>query len=162
MTTPNTAEQYSAHIPALQTLIALGWTFLPADECRRLRDGNSAVILKNILVDQLRKRRFTFKGQTYPLSTNAIDQIVRELTSPHMQEGLMSANERLYNSLLFGITVTEFVEGKKHSATISIIDWENPDNNSFLVTEEMEILTTDGTRTRRPDVVCFLNGLLLL
>lgn len=159
MTTPNTAEQYSAHIPALQTLITLGWAFLPAAECLRLRDGNSAVILKNVLVDQLRKRRFTFKGQTYPLSTNAIDQIVRELTSPHMQEGLMSANERLYNSLLFGITVTEFVEGKKHSATIPIVDWDNPENNSFLVTEEMEILKTDGTSTRRPDIVCFLNGL---
>ncbi|MEQ1904896.1 MAG: HsdR family type I site-specific deoxyribonuclease [Pirellulaceae bacterium] len=161
MSTPNTAEQYSAHIPALQALVALGWSFLPADECLNLRGGNNGVVLKSVLVDELRKRRFAYKGQTYPLSPNAIDQIVRDLTSPHTQENLVTANERLYNSLIFGITVTEFVDGKKHAATIPIIDWDRTDQNSFLVTEEMEIVTTDGTRTRRPDIVCFVNGLPL-
>lgn len=160
--TPNTAEQYSAHIPALQTLIALGWEFMPQSECLRLREGNKAVLLKNLLVEQLRKRRFEYKGQTYPLSTNAIDQIVRELSAPTMADGLGSANERLYNAITLGITVTEFVDGKKHSPTIPIVDWSNPDNNSFVVTEEFEILTTDGTRTRRPDIVGFVNGLPLI
>lgn len=162
MSTPNTAEQFSAQIPALQTLISLGWTFMPAAECFALRGGNSAVILKSSLVEALRKRRFEYKGQTYPLSTNAIDQIVRDLSSPLMQEGLLTANERLYNAMTLGVTVTEFVYGKRHSATIPIIDWDIPDNNSFIVTEEFEVLTTDGTRTRRPDIICFVNGLPLV
>jgi type I restriction enzyme, R subunit len=162
MMAPNTAEQFSAQIPALQTLVSLGWTFLPAADCSALRGGNSAVILKSSLIEALRKRRFEYKGQTYPLSTNAIDQIVRDLSSPLMQEGLLTANERLYNALTLGVTVTEFVDGKRHSATIPIIDWENAENNSFIVTEEFEVLTTDGTRTRRPDIVCFVNGLPLV
>lgn len=161
MIAPSTAEQYSAQIPALQTLISLGWTFLSASDCYNLRGGTNAVILKNFLIEALRKRRFEFKRQTYPLSTNAIDQIVRDLSSPLMQEGLLTANERLYNALILGVTVTEFVDGKKHSATIPIIDWEDIESNSFIVTEEFEVLTTDGTRTRRPDVVCFVNGLPL-
>jgi type I restriction enzyme R subunit len=156
---PNTAEQYSAHIPALHTLMSLGWRFLPADMCTKMRGRSSAVVLRGLLVDELRKRRFDYKGQSYPLSTNAIDQIVRELTSPGLQEGLLAANERLYNALTLGITVTEFIDGKKHNPTIPIVDWDNPANNSFLVTEELEVLSTDGTHTRRPDVVCFLNGL---
>ena len=159
MTTPNTAEQYSAHIPALQVLISLGWTFLPSADCFALRGGNNTVVLKGHLVDALRKRRFEYKGKTYPLSTNAIDQIVRDLSSPLMQEGLLTANERLYNAMTLGVTVTEFVEGKKHSATIPIIDWDDVDNNSFVVTEEFEVLSADGTRTRRPDIACFINGL---
>jgi len=57
MTTPNTAEQYAAQIPALQTLISLGWNFMPAAECFALRGGNGAVILKSSLVEALRKRR---------------------------------------------------------------------------------------------------------
>jgi type I restriction enzyme R subunit len=162
MSAPNTAEQFSAQIPALQTLISLGWTFMPAAECFALRGGNSAVILKSSLVEALRKRRFEYKCQTYPLSTNAIDQIVRDLSSPLMQEGLLTANERLYNAMTLGVTVTEFVYGKRHSATIPIIDWDIPDNNSFIVTEEFEVLTTDGTRTRRPDIICFVNGLPLV
>lgn len=160
--TPNTAEQYSAHIPALQTLIALGWEFMPQSECLRSREGNKDVVLKSVLVEQLRKRRFEYKGQTYPLSTNAIDQIVRELSAPAMVDGLAAANERIYNAITLGITVTEFVDGKKHSPTIPIVDWTNPDNNSFVVTEEFEVLTTDGTRTRRPDIVGFVNGLPLV
>lgn len=156
---PNTAEQYSAHIPALQTLMSLGWGFLPADLCMTMRGGSNTVILRGVLVDELRKRRFDYKGQTYPLSTNAIDQIVRELASPGLQEGLMTANERLYNALALGVTVAEFVDGKKHSPTIPIVDWDTPENNSFLVTEEFEVLSSDGTHTRRPDIVCFLNGL---
>lgn len=159
MSAPNTAEQYSAHIPALQTLISLGWKFLSAPDCVAMRGGNKAVILKSVLIDELKKRRFEFKGQTYPLSTNAIDQIVRDLSAPGMQEGLITASERLYNAMTLGITVTEFVEGKKHSTTVKIIDWENPENNSFFVTEEFEVLAADGTHTRRPDIVCFINGL---
>jgi len=157
--TPNTAEQYSAHIPALQTLMSLGWEFMSAHDCLTLRDGNKAVILKSILVEELKKREFEFKGQTYPLSTNAIDQIVRDLSSPGMQEGLLTASERLYNAITLGITVTEFVDGKRHSVTVKIIDWDNSENNSFIVTEEFEVLASDGTHTRRPDIICFINGL---
>ncbi len=124
--------------------------------------GNIVIWQPVALVEALKKRRFEYKGKNYPLSTNAIEQIVRDLGTPAMQEGLLSANEKFYNALTLGVTVTEFVEGKKHSATIPIIDWKNPDNNSYQITEEFEVLVTDGTRTRRPDIVCFVNGLPLV
>jgi type I restriction enzyme, R subunit len=64
--------------------------------------------------------------------------------------------------LTLGITVTEFVDGKKHSPTISVIDWDNPSENSFIVTEEFEVMSSGGTHTRCPDLVCFINGLPLV
>lgn len=161
-TTPNTAEQHSSHIPALQVMIALGWQYLSPSACLAQREGNSGVILKGVLVEELKKRRFEYKGKTYPLSPNAIDQIVRELSAPGMNEGLLTANEKLYNMITLGVTVTEFIDGKKHSPTIPIIRWDEPTENSFIVTEEMEVLSSDGTHTRRPDVVGFVNGLPLV
>ena len=131
-------------------------------ECSVLRGGNQNVVLKTHLIDALKKRTFEYKGQRYPISNNAIDQIVRELTAPRMQEGLIPANEGIYNKLVFGITVTEFVDGKSHSPTIPIIDWNNPSNNHFAVTEEFDVLKVDGIKTRRPDIVCFVNGLPLV
>ncbi|WP_339865424.1 HsdR family type I site-specific deoxyribonuclease, partial [Paremcibacter congregatus] len=82
-------------------------------------------------------------------------------TAPAMNEGLLTANERLYDHLTLGVTVTEFVDGKKHSPTIQLINWQNPEENDFIVTEELEVLSAGGAHTRRPDVVCYVNGLPL-
>lgn len=159
--TPETSEAYASHIPALHTLMAMGWQFMSATDCLNARGGNTGVVMKGVLVEVLKKRTFEYKGKTYPLSTNAIDQIVRELTSPSLNEGLEKANERLYDHITLGITVTEFVNGQKHSPTVQVIDWADPLNNNFIVTEELEVLASGGTHTRRPDVVCYVNGLPL-
>lgn len=127
-----------------------------------MRDGNKGVLLKGVLVEELKKRRFDYKGKSYSLSTNAIDQIVREVASPALHEGLMAANEKVYNTLTLGVTVSEFIDGKRHSPTIPIIDWNDPNNNSFFVTEELEVLSSDATHTRRPDVVGYVNGIPLV
>ena len=161
-TIPETKEEYSAHIPALRVLTALGWEYMSPTESLATRGNTQEVLLSKVLIEQLRKRRFEYKGKLYPLSTNAIDQIVRELTAPSLHEGLLTANEKLYNKLTLGVTVTEFVDGKKHSPTIPIIDWDDPSANSFIVTEEFEVMASGGTYTRRPDFVCFINGLPLV
>ena len=160
-TTPQGNEQHSSHIPALATLINLGWTFLPATECQALRGSQRDVVLKPVLEQVLRRRKFEFKGEWYPLSEQAMDQVIREITTPTMAQGLMGANQSVYDMLTLGITVTEFVEGKKAMPTIHLIDWDNLDNNDFHVTEEMEVLSAQGTHTRRPDVVTFVNGIPL-
>jgi type I restriction enzyme R subunit len=160
-TTPQGNEQHSSHIPAIATLINLGWIFLPASKCQALRGSQREVVMKPVLEQVLRRRRFEFKGKEYPLSNQAIDQIVREITTPSMAQGLMDANQSVYDMLALGITVTEFVGGKKAQPTIHLIDWENLDNNEFHVTEEMNVLSAQGTHTRRPDVVAFVNGIPL-
>ncbi|MCG7919946.1 MAG: HsdR family type I site-specific deoxyribonuclease [Candidatus Thiodiazotropha lotti] len=159
---PEIKEQYSSHIPALKTLLALGWDYLSPTDCLNKRGDNRSVVLKDELIESLKKRCFEYKGETYPLSPNAIEQIVRELVSPGLNEGLLSASQRLYDKLCLGVTVTEFIDGKKHAPTIPIIDWDDLANNSLLVTEEMTVLSTSGTHTRRPDIVAFVNGLPLV
>jgi len=159
---PDTAEIYSSHLPALATLCVMGWDYMPPAECLAARGGNQGVLLTTVLVEELRRRTFDYKGKTYPLSTNAIDQIVRELSSPMLNEGLLTANERLYNALTLGVTVTEFVGGKRHSVTVPIIDWQRPLANRFTATEEVEVLSTAGTHTRRPDIVGYVNGIPFL
>lgn len=159
---PQTREQYSAHIPALHLLINLGWRFLPAAEALALRGGTREVLLKPRLIEVLRERRFEYKGEQYPLSPNAIDQILRQVQALNLAEGLLPANERFYRMLTLGVTVTEFMpDGKKHQPTIALIDWENAAANRWDVTEELEVLATDGTRHRIPDVVAYGNGLPL-
>ncbi|MCP4116200.1 MAG: type I restriction endonuclease subunit R [Desulfobacteraceae bacterium] len=155
---PITNELHSSQIPALHLLISMGYHYLPPDQCFALRGRNSEVLLKNILIEVLKTRFFIYKGERFPLSPNAIDQIVRELT-PGLNEGLLSANERIYDKLALGVTVTEFIGGKRHSTTIPLVDWNDLNNNRFHVTDEFEVLNAGGTGTRRPDIVCFVNGI---
>ena len=58
--------------------------------------------------------------------------------------------------------MTEFVDGKKASPTIALIDWQNLANNSFVFTEEFIVTRAGGVENRRPDIVCFVNGIPLV
>jgi type I restriction enzyme, R subunit len=158
--TPKFQEEYSAKLPALALLTNLGWSFLPPQQALAARGGRTdEVVLRQVLRTELAKRSFTFAGKMHPLSAQAIDNIVAELCSPALNEGLLTANERLYNHLLYGMSVTEFVDGKKANPTVALVDWQNPANNSFVFTEEFSVTRSGGVEARRPDIVCFVNGL---
>ena len=162
-TTPNSKEQYSAHIPALLLLCNLGWNFITVAQALVLRGSTREVLLKGRLIEVLQTRRYEYKGEWFPLSPSGIDQIVRELSALSLAEGLMPANERLYGKLALGITVTEFMpDGKKHQPTIHVVDWTDATANRWDVTEELEVLAAQGTHTRLPDVVCYVNGIPLV
>ncbi len=161
--TPKFQEEYSAKLPALTLLEKLGWHCINPDQALVARGGRlDDVVLREELRQQLQKRRFVYAGQTHSLSNNAIDNIIHEVCSPALNEGLTTANEKLYNHMLYGISVTEFVDGKKISPTIPLIDWQDVSNNSFSFTEEFSVRRSNGIDNRRPDIVCFVNGLPLV
>ena len=161
--TPKFQEEYSAKLPALALLTNLGWSFLSPQHALAARAGKTdEVVLRQVLRGELQKRTFTFAGKSYSLSEKAIDNLVAEVCSPALNEGFLIANERLYNHLLYGISVTEFVDGKKANPTIALIDWQSPANNSFVFTEEFTLTRSGGVENRRPDIVCFVNGIPLV
>ena len=165
----NFQEEFSAKIPALTLLTNLGYNFIPPSECESLR-GNTLVaekksthqvILLPVMRTFLAKQTFSFAGKQHTLSEAAIDKVMHEL-NPAMNLGLKAANEKIYNALMYGVSVTEFIDGKKASPTIKLIDWHNIDNNQFHFTEELVVQNAEGTGNRIPDIVCFVNGLPLV
>lgn len=162
-TAPKFQEEYSAKLPALALLTQLGWSFLSPDQALAARGGKyDQVVLRDILRTELEKRRFIFAGKEHALSAKSIDNLIAEVCSPALNEGLRNANERMYNHLMYGISVTEFVDGKKASLTVALIDWQNLSNNSFTFTEEFTVTRAGDIDNRRPDIVCFVNGIPLV
>ncbi|MCF2918274.1 HsdR family type I site-specific deoxyribonuclease [Pseudoalteromonas sp. Cn5-37] len=165
----NFQEEFSAKIPALSLLTNLGYNFIQPSECEALRGNALAsekksthqVILLPLMRAFLAKQTFSFAGKQHTLSEAAIDKVLHEL-NPAMNLGLKAANEKIYNALMYGVSVTEFIDGKKASPTIKLIDWHNIDNNQFHFTEELVVQNAEGTGNRIPDIVCFLNGLPLV
>ena len=161
----NFKEEFSSKIPALALLSSLNYKFIPPAKCEVLRGNadaevksSSQVMLLSIMRKFLAKQTFPFSGKKHLLSEAAIDKIIHGL-NPAMNEGLKGANEKLYNAMTYGVGITEFIDGKKVSPTIQLIDWNNIGNNNFHFTEEMVIQNSEGTGNRIPDIVCFVNGL---
>lgn len=160
---PKFQEEYSAKIPSMTLLLSLGWKFLSPAEALSLRQGKTGqVVLTKVLREQLASRRFNYAGMDYSLSDKAIDTLMAEICNPALNEGLAGANEKLYNHMLYGLAVTEFVDGKKIYVTIPIFDWQRIQANKFDFTEEFTVLRSNGIDSRRPDIVCFVNGLPLV
>lgn len=102
---PKFQEEYSAKLPALTLLANLGWSFLAPEHALAARGGKTdEVVLRSVLRSELQKRTFTFADKDYPLSEKSIDNLIAEVCSPALNEGLLTANERLYNHLLYGIS----------------------------------------------------------
>lgn len=69
---------------------------------------------------------------------------------------LVQKNEVFMEYLQNGIPVRYFVKGEEQSSIAYIVDYKNPENNSFIVANQW---TFDENSTKRPDVILFLNGL---
>lgn len=119
-----------------------------------MRDSERNVLLRDVLRQLRADHRFEFKGQRYRLSDGGIDQVVGEISSTGLNDGLLPANEAIHKKLTLGVTITEFVDGQKISVTVPLIDWDDIDVNTFQVTEELSVERPSGMGRFRPDVVC--------
>jgi type I restriction enzyme R subunit len=157
----NAAEKYQSQIPAIQTLIALGFKPLSQSQAENLRVKPRNVVLDDVLVEQLLKiNRFSFRGKEYPFNLEDAHEALRRLKpTPDKLKGLRGTNQDIYDQLILGTTITKAIEGDSKSYSFRYVDWGNPENNVYHVTAEMEIERAAGTQTRRCDIVCFVNGI---
>ncbi len=86
---------------------------------------------------------------------DAIKQIQR-LNSPE----LIANNEAFHRMLTEGIKVSYQKDGADRGDLVWLIDFKNPENNEFLVTNQFTVIENDVNR--RPDVILFVNGLPLI
>lgn len=69
---------------------------------------------------------------------------------------LVQKNAIFMDYLQSGIPVRYFVDGEERSSIIYLVDYKNPDNNSFVVANQWTFIENSN---KRPDVILFLNGL---
>ena len=69
---------------------------------------------------------------------------------------LVQKNELFMDYLQHGIEIRYFVKGEERSGLVYIVDYKNPDNNSFVVANQWTFIENSN---KRPDVLLFVNGL---
>jgi type I restriction enzyme, R subunit len=109
-----------------------------------------------ILLNRLRKALESFNPNAPKL---AIDEAVEELSRDRSAMSPIVANEDIY-LLIKGGYKYKASDDDEDDVTVKIIDWQNPENNDFLLCSQMSI--TGEIETRRPDLLGFINGLPLV
>ncbi|MDA8631525.1 type I restriction endonuclease subunit R [Litoricolaceae bacterium] len=92
------------------------------------------------------------------IPVSAIDEAVSKLINPNIP-ALMSCNRQVHEYLTKGIKVVFHEESQEIGKQLKVIDFENPDNNDWLVVNQFTI--HGNNHNRRPDVLVFVNGLPL-
>lgn len=156
-------EEISSQIPAAQLLINLGWQYLTPAEALALRGGKERnVVLTGVLEPWLRgHNQIRTKGQAHAFSDANIGEALDRLVNEPLQS-LIVTNERIYELLTLGTSMTQTIDGDRKSYALHYIDWQHPEHNVFHVTEEFSVERQGSHQTRRPDLVLFVNGIPLV
>lgn len=112
------------------------------------RDGNSN-IEEEFLTNYL-----TRKGYSLVQISKAIYTL--QSTSTSFDKSLYTTNRNVYQLLRYGVKVK--ADAGENYKTVHLFNWENFKDNDFAIAEEV---TIKGNRTKRPDIVLYVNGIAL-
>ncbi len=106
-----------------------------------------------------------------PLYEDELEASIRRLNPNMPEDGIKDAlfklenfqnadlvhkNEIFMDYIQHGIEVRYIVKGEERSGLVYLVDYKNPDNNSFVVANQWTFIENSN---KRPDVILFLNGL---
>ena len=153
-------EKNISQQPAIDLLTAMGYTYISPADCDKQRGSRYHVLLRDILRGQLRRlNRYVYAGAENEFSAANTERAMEDLNEP-LTDGLVRTSEKIYDALLLGKSYPETVgDGKMLSFNLRYIDWDNPQNNVFHVTEEFAVDSQDRQHNARPDIVLFINGI---
>ena len=148
-------ELDKVELPALEQLQSLGWSYLEgaqlspdeSDERSSLKD----VVLEKRLTESLQRINPWINDEN-------LRKVVRDLTKTQ-HVNLVEANQTIWTQINQSVSVMQDLGKGNKGQTVHIIDFDNPDNNEFLCTNQFKV--SGVNQNIIPDILCFVNGLPL-
>jgi type I restriction enzyme R subunit len=118
------------------------------------RENKSEVILRRYLLSSLKKLNPNLPDTAYQQAIEQIEQKSADKT-------LARNNHEKYNLLKSGVPVSyQNEEGELEKKNLQLFDFEDYNNNHFLAVRQLEVV--GELYNKRPDVICFVNGIPLV
>lgn len=118
------------------------------------RSSMEEVVLKERLQKSLKKLNAD-------LPINAIENAVLKLSQERYTQSLERANHEIHDMLKDRVKVSYVnADGKTVEENVTVIDWDNPENNDFFAVQQFWV--QGKIYKRRADLVLFVNGLPLV
>ncbi|PMP66019.1 MAG: restriction endonuclease subunit R [Thermodesulfobacterium geofontis] len=148
-------EDYLVEQSAINWFKEIGYEYVQGSELipeKFERESYRDVILKRRFINAIKKIN---PWVTVHLAEEVYKK-VRDLDHPDF----VMKGKIFYELLTNGVKLT-FKEGKEEKTRIvKLIDFENPDNNDFLISNQFKVeYQFEKEQYRRPDLVVFINGL---
>ncbi len=163
MTVPTkhyTTEDQSVEKPAIALLEQLGWQHVNAyyetfgASSTLGRESKKEVFLTRYL-------RPALQNLNKDLPPEAIDQALIEITRDRSALHYARANREVYTLLRERVPVTfRKPDGSSVTEKLTVIDWEDPEDNDFLLVSQLWIKRDHYER--RADLIAFVNGIPLV
>lgn len=151
-------EETLVELPAIHYMQSkLGYEFIHGDQLTP-EQGERDSYTEVILVKRLER---SLKRINPWLDESNINKAVRLLTRPeNLGATMLEINEKIYDvivNLTYALDQDLDGSGQKKYHTVKFIDWDNLNNNEFLVTRQFKI---QGPNEKAiPDIVLFINGI---
>lgn len=153
-------EQHLVEIPAIEVFGDLEWETVNAynevlgPDGTLGRDNKSEVFL-------VRRLRAAIERLNPAAPLNAVDQAVAEITKPRAALHYARANQEVHSLLRDRVQVqVRQPDGTTVPERLNVIDWENRENNDFLLVSQLWVHS--DLYKRRADLVGFVNGIPLV
>jgi len=135
-------EWQLAEKPCIEGLIALGYTRVRPKQHDELRDGENHVLFRPHLIEAIQR----------------INGISEDDARAAYTDLLAKSDNEEWTQILRG-NYSRTVSGQATKQTIRVIDFLNPANNTFTVTNQLYV---KSQKPRIPDVVVYVNGIPLV
>ncbi len=152
-------EETLVELPAVEYLEKkLEYNFIHGKELTP-KYGERDSLADVVLVNRLKK---ALKRLNPWMNEENLDRTIRYINrADSLGTGLLEINEKIYDALVnltFTVEQDLYGDGQKKHQTVNFIDWEDVDNNDFLVVRQFEVQTLSG-KSIFPDIVIFINGI---
>ena len=115
------------------------------------RDNKEVLLLKNL------KENLIKINKEIPQTT--IEYAIKRIQNFETKD-VFTNNKLFHKYLTEGIEISDFIDGKTVYHTVKLIDYDNIQNNTFLVVNQLEIIEDDIKKI--PDVIVYVNGMPLV
>ena len=125
------------------------------DKREALPDGTGRSSKKECVLPEVLRAALARLNPGIP--SEKLAEVYKELCRDYTGTDMAATNYTLYNRIRNGIKVSFRRNGRDDFDFVKLVDFENPENNSFTAVSQMWI--QGRVYWRRPDVIIFINGL---
>ena len=142
---------------AIECLEALGYTYIYAPTIAPDSGTPERASFEQVLLVERLQKAVRRINPDLPIATqNEAVKEVQRISSPD----LLTNNIAFHRLLTEGVPVSKRIDGDERGDRVWLIDFDDPKNNDFVVTNQFTIV--ENGNNKRPDVLLFVNGIPLV